>query len=280
MRAALVRGARRAAVCSPLVVVLWFVNGLFGAFAALASGTWLFVALDGSLATRTLLKDLDPEVFVDLYARHGAGFRMLLVVLAVLAVAYLLLWFCLQAAIILAVREGTRAALREVWTRGVETAPRMATLFVIAALAMLAWSGAVGGAVWGLLEASRTSPAAMVWAYIVGSGFFLWGAGAVFLVAVHDHARIRACATAGGASSTYRWAFRFVLRGGERAFALALVLQACGFLIWMGYQWVGLSVPVNELIGVTGSLLWGQAFMLARMWVRVWIFAAQGEIQP
>lgn len=280
MRAALVAGARRAAARLPLAALLWVVNAAFGLVAALASGYWLFVALDRSLATRTLLENLDPEVFVDLYAHHGGSFRMLLFVLGILAAGYLGLWFCLQATIIFAVREKSRGGLWGAWTRGVERAPSMAALFLIAGAAMAVWSAGVGAAVWGMLRLADASPAAMVWAYVVGSGSALWGAGAVFLVAVHDHARIRAVGAEAGPIAAYRWAFRFVLAGGERAFGLALVLQSVGFTLWLGYQWVALGVPVNQLVGVVGSLLWGQAFMAARMWFRIWVFAAQNEIQP
>jgi hypothetical protein len=82
-----------------------------------------------------------------------------------------------------------------------------------------------------------------------------------------------------GSIAAYRWAFRFVLAGGERAFGLALLLQSLGFALWLGYHWVGLGVPVDRFVGVAGSLLWGQAFLAARMGFRIWMFAAQSRIQ-
>ena len=60
--------------------VLGLVTALFGVAFALASGAWLDDALEGSLATRTLLRSIDANVLVDLWYHHREGLRMLLVV--------------------------------------------------------------------------------------------------------------------------------------------------------------------------------------------------------
>jgi hypothetical protein len=36
---------------------------------------------------------------------------------------------------------------------------------------------------------------------------------------------------------------------------------------------------VAVLLGVAWSFVWGELFLLARMWVRLWFFAAQSELQ-
>jgi hypothetical protein len=279
MRRALRLGARIASRWWSLAVVLWLINALFGVLFALAAGCWLWIALDGSRATRTLLENLDANVLIDLYMHHGEGFRMLLVVAAVLALVYVLLWFWLHAAIILAVRGGPNAKMREAWLRGMDSAPRMAALYVVAVVVLAAFSAAIAAAVWGVMRWTATSPSAMLWSYVGAGAAALWAIGCVFLVAVHDHARIRTCASGQTALAAYRWAWGFVLRGGERAFPLAVALQAAAFALWAVYQAVGLTIPSTLGIGVTGSLLWGAAFMLARMWVRIWFFAAQSDLQ-
>ena len=90
----------------PLAVVFWLINALFGVLFALAAGYWLRMRLDGSLATRTLLENLDANVLVDLYLHHGEGLRMLLVVAALLARCTPLLWWWLHAVIILGLQRG------------------------------------------------------------------------------------------------------------------------------------------------------------------------------
>ena len=96
---------------------------------------------------------------------------------------------------------------------------------------------------------------------------------------MHDHARLRVRRAGQGPPAAYRWALGFVLRGGERAFPLACALQLSGAVLWVVYQAIGLTVPMTAVLGLTGSLLWGEAFLLACMWVRVWFFAAQNELQ-
>ena len=96
---------------------------------------------------------------------------------------------------------------------------------------------------------------------------------------MHDHARLHAARTGAGAFAAYRWAFAFVLHGGERAFPLACALQLTALVLWLAYQTVGLSFPMTAILDLTGSLLWGEAYLLLRVWVRVWFFAAQNELQ-
>jgi len=107
----------------------------------------------------------------------------------------------------------------------------------------------------------------------------IWAIGLVFLVAVHDHARIRACRASQGAVPAYRWAFRFVGRGGERAFPLACALQLTALVLWLAYHWVSLNLLTTAALGLNGTLLWGEAYLLVRVGVRVWFFAAQNELQ-
>ena len=155
----------------------------------------------------------------------------------------------------------------------------MAQLFVLAMVVLALFSGAVGGAAYALLRWTRTSPSALIWEEIAAVAAVVWVIGYVFLVAVHDQARLRACRTRQGALSAYRWALGFVRRGGEGAFPLACALQVSGLAVWLGYQVVGLTFPMTALLGLTGSLLWGETYVLVRLWVRVWFFAAQNELQ-
>jgi hypothetical protein len=271
-------GARAAAQRWPLIVVLWLIAAAFGLTFALASGAWLTDALDGSLATRTLFRAIDPDVLVDLWYHHREGIDALLVLALVLAALHTVLWWWLHGVVICALQQpaGERGLI---WTRGLELAPVMAQLFVVALALLAVFSAAVGGTAWILMRSTRSAPAALIWYQIGAAAAVLWAIGYVFLVAVHDHARLRAARTGEGALSAYRWGLAFVVRGGERAFPLACALQLSNLVLWAAYQAIGLTFPMTAILGLTGSLLWGEAFLWVRLWVRVWFFAAQNELQ-
>jgi|SRR5215468_8364170 len=271
-------GARVAAQRWPVIIALWLIAAAFGATFALASGTWLTDALDGSLATRTLFRQLDPDVFVDLWYHHREGLQVLLVLAAVLAGIHTILWWWLDAVVVYAVQP-VEDETAGIWVRGLALAPVMAQLFVLALVMLGIFSVGLGAAAWLLMRWSRESPSAMIWYQIGGVAAALWVIGYVFLVAVHDHARLRVGHSGQGALSAYGWALRFVSSGGERAFPLACALQLSGLVLWLAYQAVGWSVPMNAVLDLTGLFLWSEAYLLARLWVRVWFMAAQNELQ-
>jgi hypothetical protein len=273
-------GARTATQRWALVLALWPVSSLFGAAFALASGYWLALALDGSLATRTLVHDLDPNILIDLYYYHGESFRMLLILGAVLAVGYVFLWVWLNGVVIAAVRADPTSAWTECWRLGLRASPRLARLLGFAWLALILFTGAVVASVWWSLRWQADTSSALLPYGLGAAGAVLWGFGTALLVAVHDQARIRAYAERQGAWASYCWSWSFVTRGGEGAFPLALALQATALALWAGYQAIGLSVRVEALFGVTGTLILGQLFLLVRTWIRVWFYAAQSELQP
>ena len=279
MLTALFRGWVTAGRLWPFVTVLWLINAVFGVLFFLASSYWLSLALDHSLATRTLLRDLDPNVLVDLYHHHGESFRLLLVTAVLLAIGYLLLWFWLHGTVIFAVRAEKGTLSRAAWRAGLHTTAAMAWLFLVAALALALLTGVVGAAAWGFWRWTIANPAPMLPYQILAAAGLIWAGGAVLLTAVHDHARIRVCATGEGVWTSYRWAWGFVWRGGEGAFLLAVALHLVALSLWVTHQSIGMAFPVGALVGVAGALVWGQMFLFVRMWIRVWFFAAQNELQ-
>ena len=256
----------------PLVLALWLIGVAFGLAFALAAQAWLAMALEGSLATRALAHRLDADVFVDLWYHHGEGLRMLGVLAAVLAAAHATVWWYLDGVVVAAVRGDESAP----WRDGIGLTPVMARLSVLAAVVVLLWSGAVAGPAWAAMRSTREHPGAFLWYQIGGVALAVWLGGMVVLVAVHDHARLRAALTGAGALRAYGWALRFVPWGHERALALALVLQASAAGLFV----VGESAAMSPAFGLTASLLIGEGFLLARSAVRVWFFTAQRRLHP
>lgn len=276
MWSAYVGGFRAALRRWPLVLALWLIGAAFGLAFTLAAQAWLAVALEGSLATRTLAHHLDPDVFIDLWYHHGEGLRLLGVVAAVLATGHLILWWWLDGVIVAAVGDAEAAT----WRQGLALAPAMARLYGLALVVALLWSGAVAGPAWGLLRSTREHPGAWLWYQIGGVALAVWVLGMVVLVAVHDHARLRAGLAGGGALRAYGWALRFVLRDGAATIRLALLLQLSAAGLLAVSELSSLALPLQDLLGLTGALLLGEAFLLARTAMRVWFYTAQRRLQP
>lgn len=259
-----------------LVLALWLIGVAFGLAFALAAQAWLAIALEGSLASRALAHHLDPDVLVDLWYHHSEGLQMLGVVAALLAVLHAMTWWWLDGVIVSSVAD----AEGDAWRRGLGLAPLMARLYALAMLVAVLWSGAVAGPAWALLRASREQPSAYLWYQIAAAATAVWLLGMVFLVTVHDHARLRAGIAGLPAYRAYAWALRFVVRDGEATIRLALLLQLTAGAIVAASEVVGLAVPLHEMLGLTGTLVLGEVMLLARTAMRVWFFTAQRRLQP
>ena len=279
MLRALLTGLRLTTRQWRLGLVLWLVSAGFGVGFAAVTGYWLSESLAGSLPMRTLLHELDADVFVDLLFHHGESLRMVLVAAMVLAVIYVGLWFWFHAAIVVAVQGRGDAGLPEAFLRGVERTPLMARLFAVATVVLAVFSLAVGLPAWWLIRATFAQPSELITYHIAAAGAAVWALGYIALVAIHDHARLRACAAHGRALPAYAWAARFVLSGGAYAYPLALALQLIGAAGWLLYGTLPASVPATNGVTVAALFLWGELFLLLRMWLRVWFFAAQNELQ-
>jgi hypothetical protein len=279
VRRAYLVGAWLAVRCWPLVAALWVVNVAFGAGFFVASSVWLNHALDDSLPTRTLLWDLDPNVFIDLYYRHDTGFLMLFGIACFMGPVYLLVWCWLHGGIIFQTYSKGRMRLADAFLRATEVFPRMLQLLVIAAVMLALLTGVVGGAAWCALAATLAYPSEIGWYWIGAAAGAVWLVGYVFLVAIHDHARIRTCASGEGAIRAYWWAVRFVIRGGEHALLLAVVLNVTALVVWAAFQAVSETLRPDKGLGMVGILVWGELFLFVRMVLRVWFFAAQGDLQ-
>lgn len=261
----------------PVVVVLFIANLVVGLCCTAAAWSWLSESLDNSLATRTLLTDLDWNVFVDLFAHHGHSFHMLLVAGVILAIPALLLGVWLNAAAVVAV--GEDGSLGDCLRRGLILS---ATFLRLSLLSNLLSAAGIGVAILVgrlLTRWTAESTSELTLYVIIGTGTVLTAGLLVFLVTVHDHARVRSTARGTGAVSAYAWALLFVTRREWRALPLALLLLCTSFVLWVVYQTVGMLVTTNSTHGIVLSLAWGEGLLFVRMLLRVWSFAAATELQ-
>jgi hypothetical protein len=277
MGAALASGLRVAGQRWSLVLVLFLVNLGCGLVFTTASWSWLAMALGESLATRTLHADLDANVFVDLFVHHAESLRMLLLSGGVLALLFALLGVWLNAVTVVAVAEDGN--LGEAMRRGLHFYGTFLHLWILASLLYVAGAAAAFVLGRGLARWAAESPAEMT-VYWVGAALAAVGALLLlFLSVVHDHARIRVAATGAGAGRAYAWAMNFVVVRERRALPLAAVLLAMGGAVWAVYQTVGKLMTTTSGPGLTVSLVWGEMLLLARMSLRVWLFAAETDLQ-
>ena len=277
MGAAYVDGFRSALRRWPVVLLAFLASLSTGAVFMAASWSWLSLALDNSLATRTLLTDLDMNVFVDLFLHHGDSWRMLLGAGAMLAAVVAAVTVWLNAITVIAC--GEDASLGACVRRGVDVYAPFLRLALVALCVDLATLATVYAAAHWLVRWTAESSAEMTFYWISGGAGALGAVVLLFLTTVHDHARIRCVATGSGATRSYLWALAYVARRERRALPLALCLFTSGSAVWIVYQTVGMLMPAHSATGVVVSLLWGQAFMLWRALQRVWSFAAGTELQ-
>jgi hypothetical protein len=261
----------------PVVLLLFSANLAAGLCFTGAAWSWLSASLDNSLATRTLLTDLDWNVFVDLVAHHGDSLQMLLATGVALALPALLLGVWLNAVAVVAV--GEDGSLGDCLRRGLTIWPRFLRLSLLSTFLSTAGTGAAILMGRWVTRWTAESTSDITFYGIVGTAAVLTGGLLVFLVTVHDHARVRSTARGTGAVSAYTWALLFVTRREWRALPLAIFLLCTSFVLWVVYQTVGMLVTTTSTHGIVLSLAWGEALLLARMLLRVWSFAAATELQ-
>lgn len=279
MRETIAAGFADALRRSPLVVMLWQVNLLFGAIFAGLGATALAVTLDGSWYTRSLLHDLDATALFALYTHHLPTFKLLGATAVTLVVLYLTAWVPLYGALVASVCGEEDLGLRDALRAGAGVTSVFLRIGLVALVVFGVLVGGVAVAALAAMRASRLAAVPAAYEAIAVGGVLAAALTWVFCSAVHDHARLRAFLTGDGAVSSYAWAFTFVARGRRRAYPLALALAAVGLLLAALYQVVASQIPADWMTGVVLSILWGQAMLLARSLIRVWLFAAEARLQ-
>lgn len=262
----------------PLLPILLLTAVLAGLSFSAICWQWLSLALDKSLATRTLLRDLDMNVFIDLFIHHRESLYMLLLCGVLLLVVFWFMWICLTGAVVVAVSESDRR-LGECLRRGLELYPAYVRLALLSALVTVGVVALAFFVTRGLTRWTAESPSEMTYYWMVALGVGLAGVLLLFFSTVHDHARIRSAVVGTGAAAAYLWAMRYVGGGEWRALPLAVLLLTNAFAAWVAYQTIGMLIATNSASGVVVSLLWGQLLLVVRMLLRVWAFAAQAALQ-
>ncbi len=261
----------------PIVMLLFVVSLLTGlSFSALA-WSWLSAALGKSLATRSLLTDLNVQVFIDLFMHHSESLHMLLLAGLTLASFLALLGIWLNAVAIVAVADDVPAS--QCLGRGWRLYRPYLGLWALTHVCLLASGLAVLLSVRLLTRWTAESPSEMTFYWIVGGGVLAVAILWQVFSAVHDHARIRTLTTGTSAPRAFAWALLFVVYREGRALPLSTVMLASSIVFWAFYQRLAAFIGTNSAVGVTVSLLWGEVLLLGRMFLRVWWFAAEADLQ-
>jgi hypothetical protein len=277
--AALSWGLGAAVRRSGLVTVLWLVSLVFGGLFAALSGTALAVSLNDSWVSRSLLYDLDVTAVIALFVHAAPTLKLLAASAAALAVLYVIMWLVLHSAIVTAVCSPDDLTVTDALQAGTSVLPVFARLFLLAGAVTALSLGAVALLTRAVMAVARDGASEITWELAAAGGLVAGALVLVFCMAIHDQARIRAAGAGTGAWSSYLWAMQFVLAGGQRAYLLAVILQAVGLALWLVYQGVAALIDTNWMAGVVAALVWSELYMAARMVVRVWGFAAQASLQ-
>ena len=260
-----------------VVLTLFAGHAAAGLGFAAVSWWWLALALDKSLATRTLLTDLDANVFIDLVFHHGESLQMLGLAATLAAVGFVIIgiWLNAAASIAVATEEPTAECVR----RGQTLLGTHLRLWVVAMMVNAVCVGAGLVVAHGLARWTAESAGEMTYYWALGAGSAVAAVSLCCFTTVHDHARVRTVVAAAGALTAYAWAITFVFRSERRAVPLALRLFATAFIAWVVYQCVGMLIVTHSAVGVSLSLLWGEMLLFARLLLRVGCFAAAAELQ-
>lgn len=277
MRRSYVKGLRAALRRWPVAALLFAASCVPSfVFSALA-WSWLADALDRSLATRGLLTDLDMNVFVDLLEHHGEGLWMLGLAGLLLAGVCWLIGVWLNAVTIVAVSDDMPLAAAA--HKGLDLYVRFLGLDLLAVLIdALVLIATVAVSRW-LIHATAEAPSEAAVYVIVGGAAAAGGTLLALLTTAHDHARIHCAATGAGALGSYGWALGFVVAQERRALPLMAMLLGTGGAAWLVYQSVGTLLVTTSTPGILLAMLWGEALILCRVFLRLWRFAAQAELQ-
>jgi hypothetical protein len=274
---AYIRGFALALRRWPMVLTLFLASLLTALSFAAAAWSWLAAALGNSLATRSLLADLNVQVFIDLLMYHSEGLEMLLLAGSILAAAFVALGVWLNAAAIVAV--GDEISAPGCLLRGVQLYPTYLGLWALSNGCMTASAVALFLCGRWLTRWTAESTAEMTFYWIVAGGTLVGALSWLFFATVHDHARIRSRTGEVGALRAFGWALAYVGRRQRRALPLAALLLGTSAALWAVYHGLSHSLGTKSASGVTLSLLAGEAVLLARMFLRVWWFAAETHLQ-
>lgn len=272
------RKALTAALSHWRLVLFVFVVSLLGGLTFMgAAWLWLAEVLDASLATRTLATGLDVNVFIDIVAHHGSALRLGAGTAILLTGGGLLLWTWINLLIVTAVTTKSHS-LGDALRRGAGKYRSFLALGLLSGLCNAVAIAAVYAG-WSIADGWAAPRADEITRYGVLAGGGLAVALALLLITtVHDHARVRCLDTMDGAGRSFIWAWGYVLRE-PRALVLATLLLATTGAIWLPYQVTAQLMPTTATLGLTISLVWAQMFMMIRVLVRVWAFAAAAVLQ-
>jgi hypothetical protein len=183
----------------------------------------------------------------------------------------------LNAAAIVAV--GDEISVPGCLLRGVQLYPTYLGLWALSNGCMTASAVALFLCGRWLTRWTAESAAEMTFYWIVAGGALVGALSWLFFATVHDHARIRSRTGEVGTLRAFGWALAYVGRRQRRALPLAALLVATSAALWAVYHGLSHSLAIKSASGVTLSLLLGEALLLARMFLRVWWFAAETYLQ-
>jgi hypothetical protein len=261
----------------PVVLVLFLASLLAGLSFTAAAWSWLSLGLGSSLATRSLLTDLNVQVFIDLFIYHCEGLQMLLLTGLALLVVFVLLGVWLNAAAVASAGEEISAP--KCLLRGLQLYPTYLGLWVLSNGCIVVSATLVFLCGRWLMRWTAESAVEMTLYWIVAGGALVGALLWLFFATVHDHARIRSRAAEVGAVRAFGWALAYVGHRQRRALPLAALLLGTSVGLWAVYQGVSRSIAAESAFGVTLSLLLGEALLFARMFLRVWWFGAETHLQ-
>jgi hypothetical protein len=279
---ALVRDSlRRTGPSIRLVGLLYLLNLLFALPLALAFRDFMTRALGDSLAGNQLMAGFDFTVVRDVLAKDGIGWFSLTRMLAWSIPVYLLASiFLTGGALSFLVHPQTRFSLAFFFQECGAYFLRFLRIFLIFSTSLLLLTLTLGLlllVLLGIVTIGSSSEVTATTVCVLCATIFLFPALLLFLAA--DYARIFVVTSAERKMRSAYWeGLRFVRKEFFPVLGLQALLLLFPAIFTAGYLLLEGAIPMASGFAIILVLLFQQAYMISRMWMRVLFFTAQSTL--
>jgi hypothetical protein len=274
-------GIKRATSEFRMVLLLYVVNVLAVLGLALAFRSVLVEGFGATLATSSLMSEMNYTVLQELLREHWEELGLVLRQVIWFSIIYMLVNTILAGGIIARIREQESGfSLREYFAGCGTYFFRFFRLFLIFVILLIilapVWA-IVLGVLFDVLTANATSEVAWFISFFVMVVLFLLPIMIVILIA--DYAKISTVLSNTHSMLRTAWrAVKFVFRNFITVISLQLLMLLIPIVLFVIYLWLDLSIGMTTVGTIYLMLLLQQSFILTRVWSRVLFFSGEMEL--
>ncbi len=274
-------GIKRATSEFRMVLLLYVVNLLAVLGLALALRSVLVEGLGATMATSSLMSEMNYTVLQEFLREHWEGANLVFRQLVWFSLIYMLVNTLLAGGILTIIREkDTRFSLREFLSGCGTYFFRFLRLFLLFGILLivcaLLWTFVLG-VLFDAITAEATSEVTWIISFFVMVVLFLLPIMIVILIA--DYAKISTVLSNTHSMLRSAWrAVKFVFRNFIKVVSLQLLMLLIPIVLFVIYLWLDLSIGMTTFGTIYLMVLLQQLFILTRVWSRVFFFSGEMEL--